>query len=97
MQNHLGGEQCDRDQWSSATSATHMITSVCQQLPFRSDAIANWINENIPEAGRVTGTSSMGSSGWASSSVYTTASGQQFFVKQVTAGAVDGIALGPVG
>src|SRR5690242_20347065 len=47
------------------------------------DAIAEWIEAEVPDAGRVTNISGRGSSGWASSSRYETDSGMSFFVKQV--------------
>lgn len=46
------------------------------------DPIAEWIETNVPDAGAVTGTSSLGSSGWSSFQKVQTASGQSFFVKQ---------------
>lgn len=47
------------------------------------DAIAEWIEAEVPGAGKVTNISGRGSSGWASSSRYETDSGMSFFVKQV--------------
>ena len=46
------------------------------------DVIADWIEANLPEAGPVTGTTSLGSSDWSSFQRLQTASGQRFFVKQ---------------
>jgi fructosamine-3-kinase len=46
------------------------------------DAIAEWIEAEVPDAGKVTNISGRGSSGWASSSRYETDSGMSFFVKQ---------------
>lgn len=47
------------------------------------DAIAEWIEAEVPDAGKVTNVSGRGSSGWASSSRYETDSGMSFFIKQV--------------
>lgn len=46
------------------------------------DPAAEWIESHVPEAGAVTGSASMGSSGWSSFRRLQTASGQTFFVKQ---------------
>jgi hypothetical protein len=53
------------------------------------DAIAEWIEAEVPDASKVTNISGRGSSGWASSSRYETDSGMSFFVKQVGATRVE--------
>lgn len=62
----------------------HVITELVGCFTHRSkDAISEWIQAEVPEAGRVTNRTGMGSSGWASSSRYDTGSAMSFFVKQV--------------
>lgn len=45
------------------------------------DGAAAWIEEHLPEFGRVTGTKFAGGSSWSSAYMYTTDSGRQLFVK----------------
>jgi protein-ribulosamine 3-kinase len=47
----------------------------------RADAAAEWIEANVEGVGKVTGSTFHGSSGWSSAYVYSTESGQKFFVK----------------
>lgn len=77
-------------------SLNSVVTLAClhaealQSAEHRSkDAISEWIEANVPEAGKVTGRTGMGSSGWASSSRYDTDSGMAFFVKQASGPARD--------
>lgn len=45
------------------------------------DGAAAWIEENMPDLGKITGTKFAGGSSWSSAYVYTTESGRQLFVK----------------
>ena len=58
------------------------------------DVIARWIEENVPEAGPVTVTTSLGSSSWSSFQRLQTASGQRFFVKKASGNASEAMFKG---